>query len=464
MIPCIGLSLAFARPQLAELRLNEGLRLEHELELRARYERGYAKEARLPSAPKQPVQLIIDTDLGFDVDDAGAIAVANHLQDIGACKLLAIVHNTGFAKGIGGVSVINNWYNRSSSVKLGAYKGVWASSPAAQSAQDKYTTTIETRYPSPVQDSSQTDDAMTAYKAVLSAADDASVVIASIGEPTNLRDLIQAEPALFARKVKQAVYMDGGYNFGCADAKGSDASPYLGSTAGCAGAAKLVIDAVPHSIKQVFSLNGGEVLTGGRFNTGCGLGPVKDAYQIWTGGNSRPSWDLIAVYVAVMGTSSLYSSEQPGTNSVDAAGNENFDTSKTGTNESHVWIASDKKGDVTRILDDLICSSPCRGDVPVGACAAYAMNSGRNCYGNRDGRGSHGATDLEDPPSSSCGTMTLHACMQRCDATAGCEGVTVTPQPGGLVACYRKGAIEIDKCDYGNAWGFDTWVKKATAK
>ena len=117
------------------------------------------------------------------------------------------------------------------------------------------------------------------------------------------------------------------------------------------------------------------------------------------------------------------------------------------------------------MLDDMMCSAPCRGGTDVvGACGNYTMHSGRNCYGDRDGRGSHGATDLEDPPSSSCGTMTLHACMQRCDATAGCEGVTVTPQPGGLVACYRKGAIEIDKCDYGNAWGFDTWVKKATAK
>ena len=64
----------------------------------------------------------------------GAIAVGHYLADQGYCDILAVVHNTGFAKGIGGVSVINNWYNRSSSVKLGAYKGVWASSAAAQSA------------------------------------------------------------------------------------------------------------------------------------------------------------------------------------------------------------------------------------------------------------------------------------------------------------------------------------------
>ena len=96
----------------------------------------------------------------------------------------------------------------------------------------------------------------------------------------------------------------------------------------------------------------------------------------------------------------------------------------------------------------------------MGACAAYALHSGHNCYGSRGGAPAHGATDLEHPPSSSCGTMALAACMQRCDETAGCEGVTVTPQPGGLVACYRKGSIVLEQCDYGDAWGFDTWVRK----
>ena len=49
-----------------------------------------------------PVPLIIDTDLGFDVDDVGAVAVGNHLHDIGAANLLGVVHNTGFLFGIGG--------------------------------------------------------------------------------------------------------------------------------------------------------------------------------------------------------------------------------------------------------------------------------------------------------------------------------------------------------------------------
>ena len=135
-------------------------------------------------------------------------------------------------------------YGRDSSVALGAYTGAWGSS----GGQDAYTTTIEVRatiacvsppqsstdassrrplrvtdrippesrattattisffsleadYPSSVQNYDQVPSAVATYTAALTAAADASVVIASIGELTNLRDILVAEPALFAAKV-----------------------------------------------------------------------------------------------------------------------------------------------------------------------------------------------------------------------------------------------------------------------
>jgi len=55
---------------------------------------------------------------------------------------------------------------------------------------------------------------------------DASVVISSIGMTTNMRDLVLSGPDSFsplsgydliAKKVKLVVWMDGAYNFGCAE-------------------------------------------------------------------------------------------------------------------------------------------------------------------------------------------------------------------------------------------------------
>lgn len=61
--------------------------------------------ADLPTS--SPVNLIMDTDLGFGVDDVGAVAIANHLQDIGKVKVLGFIHDTGFHRGIGGIDTVN---------------------------------------------------------------------------------------------------------------------------------------------------------------------------------------------------------------------------------------------------------------------------------------------------------------------------------------------------------------------
>jgi len=75
--------------------------------------------------------------------------------------------------------------------------------------------------------------------------EDSSVVISSIGMTTNMRDLVLSEPDSFsplsghdliAKKVKLAVWMDGGYNFGCA-AHENKTVGYLGDDQGCRGSA-----------------------------------------------------------------------------------------------------------------------------------------------------------------------------------------------------------------------------------
>ena len=84
-----------------------------------------SQAALVALAATKPVQLIIDTDLGFDIDDTGAVCVANELMVRGEADILAIVHNTGFKLGIAGVSAINHYFGHDS-ILLGAYKGVFA--------------------------------------------------------------------------------------------------------------------------------------------------------------------------------------------------------------------------------------------------------------------------------------------------------------------------------------------------
>ena len=80
------------------------------------------EEARARSSNKQPVKLIIDTDMSSDVDDVAAVCIAHALADAGEAKLAAVVHNTGLTEGAGAISVINHYYGRDD-VPIGRLQG-----------------------------------------------------------------------------------------------------------------------------------------------------------------------------------------------------------------------------------------------------------------------------------------------------------------------------------------------------
>ena len=183
--------------------------------------------------------LIVDTDLSIDVDDAGALSVAHALADRGEADLLAVVHDTGWQLGVGGVSVINRYYGRDGML-VGAYRGTVgrpANTPGpdwTHSGRGVYVTPLLDRFPSTIRDARQADSALDVYRAVLRAAVDHSVVIASVGFLTAILELLQS-PAdrhssltgveLVRRKVKHIVIMGGRrtwveWNFGACGSNG----------------------------------------------------------------------------------------------------------------------------------------------------------------------------------------------------------------------------------------------------
>jgi hypothetical protein len=163
------------------------------------------------------VRLIVDTDAGFDVDDVGAIGVANALMDAGEAEIIAIGHTNGFPIGIGGVSTLMRFYGRDD-VPIGAYKGKWARDPnAGKGTADKYLSDLVNHYPGSVKNASQVASAVDVYRRALAQSPDHSVHIASIGITTNMRDLVQSPPDahsplsgfdLIAQKVNLVVWMD----------------------------------------------------------------------------------------------------------------------------------------------------------------------------------------------------------------------------------------------------------------
>ena len=75
----------------------------------------------LSLAHSAPVQLIFDTDMGNDVDDALALAMVHSLQSLGECKLLAVTTNKDNPYSPLLVDVINTFYGRGD-IPIGAVK------------------------------------------------------------------------------------------------------------------------------------------------------------------------------------------------------------------------------------------------------------------------------------------------------------------------------------------------------
>jgi len=164
---------------------------------------------------------VIDTDMSIDVDDVGALCAAHALADLGEASILAVVHDTGFELGVGAVSAINHHFGRDD-IPVGAYRGPVGPTPLPEKfmreGKGVYVEELVNRFDPPIRDASQAPDALQVYRSALAAAEDGTVVVASIGHATNLVPLLQSPgdeistltgSELVARKVKKMVVMGG---------------------------------------------------------------------------------------------------------------------------------------------------------------------------------------------------------------------------------------------------------------
>jgi hypothetical protein len=244
------------------------------------------------AAERPPVPVILDTDMGSDVDDVGSVAVLHALANRGEAKILAM-----------GVSIKNAWtplcldalntYFKRPEIPLGVVKG-----PAFKD-MSVYAHKISLEFPHALKRAEDAPDAAALYRQVLAQQPAQSVVIVSIGPLTNLRNLLKSGPDkqsplggrdLVKQKVRAWVCMGGHFP------KGKEFNLE------CDGPASAY--AVRHwPTPAVFSGNeiGEEILTGPGLKQAPVTSPVRRCYQLYNGLTNRPSYDQTAVLYAVRG-------------------------------------------------------------------------------------------------------------------------------------------------------------------
>ncbi|MBN1124806.1 MAG: nucleoside hydrolase [Sedimentisphaerales bacterium] len=253
------------------------------------------------SDSSQAVSIIFDTDIGTDVDDAGALAILHIMADRGEAKILATMSANQNRWCAPAIDVINTYYGRPD-LPIG-------SSKTGPDPEEWYHDSVSD-FPHDLTSGENAPDAVTLYRKILAAQPDKSVIIVVVGWLTNMADLLDSEPDQYSRfngkelveaKVKELVSMggkwpnspkvEGEYNF----------------TMDGAAAHKVIRD---WPGKIMFTGLGKDVMTGSRLVAQAPKeNPVPAFYRNFFERykvSERSSWDLIAVLYAVRGLSDYF--------------------------------------------------------------------------------------------------------------------------------------------------------------
>lgn len=269
------------------------------------------------------VKLIIDTDLGADCDDAGALGIANALADMDEAQILAITHCTSLDCAVGVIDAINTYYGRE--IPIGAYKQ--DEIPVDPKTGD-YARYVYQNFPHRYAARADAPDALDLLRKTLAGEEDGGIVLVAIGPLTNIRRLLESKAdchspwdgiRLVSEKVKKLVVMGGFFSM--------NGDLYWGDYKMEAeynilldiDAAKVVFQKSPVPVIVTSYEIGAGILTGEPLVKRGIPTPVSKSYEVYSGGN-RESWDLTAVLYAVRGENSFWKLKEFGEITVDDKG------------------------------------------------------------------------------------------------------------------------------------------------
>ncbi len=246
------------------------------------------------------IPLIIDTDLGSDSDDVGALMVAHRLHMSGQCKLLAVTSSTSRRDSVAGIDVINRVYGLE--IPVGNVKN---KKMCEESVHGKYSRAMAFAYGSRYLQE-EPDDAVRVMRRVLAQAKE-RVRLVTIGPLVNIAQLLKSEPDKFSpltgirlvqEKVLDLFAMAGNFQ-GVTDFYGYEFEAETNVVLSVEDSV-YVAERFPRPVVYAPFELGAQMLTGERLLNGKD-NPMKMAYYVFQPA-PRESWDPLTVYAAIRGT------------------------------------------------------------------------------------------------------------------------------------------------------------------
>jgi inosine-uridine nucleoside N-ribohydrolase len=290
-------------------------------------------------------RLVVDSDMGPDCDDAGAVALAHVYADRGEADLLGLTCSTGGHSGKWGplcFDAINTYYGRPD-LPIGVRKGPGNDDPAVNASEYAEPIARSDRYPTSLDPDGTLPGAVDTYRRLLSEQPSNAVTIVSIGYLSNLRNLLDSGAderssmtgrELVADRVEELVVMGGEY-------PSSGASPEWNFAADPAATAR-VVEEWPTDITYTGFEVGVNIETGGTLVETPERNPVREAYRLFHDGTvaPRPSWDLTAVHYAVEGLADDWQRSVEGRATFTPSTGYNGWTTDTSRTDTHLRLAT----------------------------------------------------------------------------------------------------------------------------
>ena len=280
------------------------------------------------------VPVIFDTDMESDCDDGGALAMLHAYADQGKIKIIATPISARYQYSGACVDAINTYFGRPD-IPIGIPKAT----PCKQ--KSKFAKEIAREFPHDFPAGNEQPDALKVYRKVLLSQEDNSVVIITVGDLTNIRDLLDS-PAdeisslsgmeLVRKKVKHWYCMGSRYP--------KEMDP--GRWGNFKMDPKATTDAIARWPVKLTFTGGGDFAW--KLATGKGLSslpktnPVRRVYELYFDGKvkNRHSADQITVMVAIEGTGSPWKLVTEGYNHIFQNGNHEWKSSPDNPNQAYI--------------------------------------------------------------------------------------------------------------------------------
>lgn len=313
---------------------------------------------------KHPVKVILDTDMGSDCDDVGALAMLNQYKNQGKAEILGVIYSSGVIPyGVGVIDAINRYYGNDS-IPVGANYGNMVGDPFDKMQAEKLSKDTAA-FKNKIIKNTDAIEQTKLIRSILRDQPDNSVVYITIGHTKGLYDLLVSEPdtiselsgmELTKKKIKKWIAL------GALKASNKErhyVKDWNFFFNGTAEYTKFVVENFP---KPIYFIDAGaDIMTGMSLAHTPNGNIVRTAYRDWLWNvqtkllnDQRPSWDLMAVYYAVEQPKKYFEIIENGFLEFDTENGCRWNKTDSQTNQNFVIQKEGFNDEISNYLNEMI--------------------------------------------------------------------------------------------------------------